>query len=43
VASASIQEDLLPTLDILRNLFAAPTLDLKMTFALLRQDRYVLY
>jgi hypothetical protein len=33
----------LPTLDTLRNLFYTPTIELKMTFELLRQDRYATY
>ena len=35
----SLLEIWLPTVDTLRNLFYAPTVDMKITFELLRQDR----
>lgn len=40
---AAFVKSWLPTLDTLRNLFYGPTVEMKITFDLLRQDRYALY
>jgi hypothetical protein len=43
ITSSDLRPIWLPAVDTLRNLFYAPTVEMKITFELLRQDRYALY
>lgn len=40
--TSDLYREMLPTLDTLRNFFYAPTLEMKITFDLLRRGRYAL-
>lgn len=41
--SSGLRPIWLPAVDTLRNMFYAPTVEMKITFELLRRDRYALY